>query len=221
MTPPRNEPVREPSSPRSSRAGEHKGVIALLSALLLVLAIGIVVTTAVWPGRPLAGQAGSAACGSACGSAAAPATGQAGGTVGGQAGGTVGGQAGGTGPAPATAMTTSGDKWLTGPAGRLLRAVSADLGRLSTAERAGKPGAARIAGTHLAADAKSALTGPIPPVDAQIYRSALKYFKTASMYAMSGKFRRANTLLNAGDSDIAKVTSAVNPPVAVKEPIGQ
>jgi hypothetical protein len=211
MTPPRNEPVRELPSPRSSWAGEHKGVIVLLSAVLLVLAIGIVVTTAIWPARSPAGQAVAPA-----GDAAGGPAGSAGGT-----GGAAGGTGGGAGATPATAVVTSGDKWLTGPAGQLLRAVSADLGRLSTAERAGKPGAARIAGTHLAADAKTALTGPIPPVDAQIYRSALKDFKTASMYAMSGKFRKANILLNAGDSDIAKVTSALNPPVAVKEPIGQ
>jgi hypothetical protein len=135
--------------------------------------------------------------------------------------------AGATAAAPELAAITRGAKWLTGPPGRLLNAVNADLGRLGAGERAGKRGAVKGAATQLAADAAAALTGPMPPGKAKIYRSALKGFERASMYISRGEFRKADILLNAGDSDITKVTSAVNhpaaagSPAAVKEPNGQ
>jgi len=135
--------------------------------------------------------------------------------------------AGGTDSAPQAAAVTTGARWLTGPAGRLLRAVNADVGRLSTGERAGRRDVARVAGTHLAADTQAALSGPMPPADAKMYRSALKDLERAGTSAVSGKFDNANTFLNAGDSDITKVTAAVdhpaavNIPAAVSEPNGQ
>jgi hypothetical protein len=127
-------------------------------------------------------------------------------------------RAGATAPVPELAASTKGAKWLTGPAGRLLQAVNGDLGKLTAGERAGRPAAARMAGAQLATAARAALSGPMPPADAKIYRSALKGFERASMYIASGKFRTANTILNRGDNDIAKVTSAVNHPARVRYP---
>jgi hypothetical protein len=129
--------------------------------------------------------------------------------------------------APELAATTSGAKWLTGPPGRLLNVVNADLGRLGAGDRAGKRGAAKVAAVRLAADAAAALSGPMPPGEVKIYRSALKGFERASMYISRGKFSKAGIQLNAADSKITKVTSAVNhpaeagSPAAVNEPNGQ
>jgi hypothetical protein len=64
----------------------------------------------------------------------------------------------------------------------------------------------------------------MPPADARIYRSALREFEIAGIYLGRGEFSKADTLLNAGDNDITKVTSAVNNPAEssaqapVKEP---
>ena len=74
----------------------------------------------------------------------------------------------------APVATTGGARWLTGPAGKLLTALDADVGRLGAALRAGQSGAAGRAGARLAADARAALDGPAPPADAGIYRSALE-----------------------------------------------
>jgi hypothetical protein len=134
---------------------------------------------------------------------------------------------GGTAAAPELPAVTSGAKWLTGPAGQLLKAVNADLGRLGAGERAGNRGVAKIAGPRLAADARAALGGPMPPANARIYRFALKKLERAGMYFSIGEFGKADTLLNAGGNDITRVTSAVNSlaekglPPAVAEPNGQ
>ncbi len=128
---------------------------------------------------------------------------------------------------PETAAVTKGAKWLTGPPGKLLAAVNADIGRLSTAERAGKQGAAKIVGTQLAADAKAALDGPMPPVDATVYRSALKDFVSAGTSAADGDFSKATRLSNVGIIGITEVTAAANRPptkkigTAVNEGAGQ
>ena len=127
-------------------------------------------------------------------------------------------RAGPAAPVPALAASTKGAKWLTGPAGRLLQAVNGDLGRITAGERAGRPAAARTAAAQLATAARAALSGPMPPADARKYRSALKELERASMYIASGKFRMANTILNRGDNDIAKVASAVNRPAKVRYP---
>lgn len=134
---------------------------------------------------------------------------------------------GGAATAPEIAAATGGARWVTGPAGKLLQAVNADLGRLAADQRAGRRGVAQRAGSQLAAAAGAALSGPMPPADAKIYRSALKGFERASMYINDGKFSKASTLLNAGDNDIVKVTSKANHPAEVRhrdaviEPTGQ
>jgi hypothetical protein len=126
--------------------------------------------------------------------------------------------AGGTAAAPREAAITRGARWLTGPAGQLLEAVNADVGRIRASQRAGRRDVTTMTGAHLATDAKAALSGPMPPADAKIYRSALEDFERAGTSAASGRFGNANNLLNAGDSDITKVTAAVNPPAAVNFP---
>jgi hypothetical protein len=120
--------------------------------------------------------------------------------------------------APVEAAVTNGAKWITGRSGKLLAVVNADLGRLAAADRAGQRSAARTAGTQLAADAKAALDGPMPPVEATVYQSALKDFEQAGAYTASGEFGPAAPLLNAGGSGITKVTAAVDTPAAVNPP---
>lgn len=109
---------------------------------------------------------------------------------------------------------TRGGSWLAGPAGQLLSAVNADLGRLGAAERASKPGLATTAGMRLAADAKAALLSPPPPVAAQIYRSALKELEKAGRCAASGQFRAAAASLRTGEVDLTKVTAMADSPAA-------
>ncbi len=118
------------------------------------------------------------------------------------------------GPAIPAGPGTRGGNWLAGPAGHLLSAVNADLGRLSAAERASKPGLARIAGRRLSADAEAALLSPPPPVAARIYRSALKELETAGRLAASGKFRAAAASLRAGEVDLTKATAMADSPAA-------
>jgi hypothetical protein len=122
--------------------------------------------------------------------------------------------------APPVVAFTRGARWLSGPAGALLRAVNADLGRLSTAERSAQPAGVPTAGTQLGTDSRAALDGPMPPVDVKIYRSALQDFSRSGRYAVRGMLGKASALMNAGDSDITKVTSAVNSPATVSEPNG-
>jgi hypothetical protein len=128
-------------------------------------------------------------------------------------------------PVPATAAraqrastVTKGSKWLDGSGTRLLTAVNADLGKVSAAEHAGSYAAARAAGERLAADATAALRGPMPPVDAKVYRSALKDLKAAGSYEAGGNFRKAARLLAAGRVGIMKVTAAADLPVREKTP---
>jgi hypothetical protein len=135
--------------------------------------------------------------------------------------------AGGPTTAADAAVVTKGSKWITGPGGKLLDVVNADVGRVSAAGRAGDRAAARAAGGQLAADARAALAGPVPPVDAAAYRSALHDLVTAGSYTASGNFRKASPLLAAGESGITKVTAAADlpdpahAPAAVTEPNGQ
>ena len=97
-------------------------------------------------------------------------------------------------------------------------ALNADLGKVSVAEHAGNQAAARAAGARLAADAAVALRGPMPPVDAKVYRSALKDLKAAGSYEAGGNFREAARLLAAGEALLMKVTAAADRPVAVNMP---
>jgi hypothetical protein len=130
-------------------------------------------------------------------------------------------------PLPAEAATTRGARWLTGRAGRLLQAVNTDVGRLSAAERAGSQVRAKAAGTALAAAARAALRGPMPPVGAKLYRSALNDLRKAGSYAARGEFDKSRARMPSGENGITKVTAAVDhpgkvsAPVAVLEPGGQ
>jgi hypothetical protein len=136
--------------------------------------------------------------------------------------GTGGGTTASRPSAPALPAVTKGAKWVTGPAGQLLAAVNIDLGKLSAAQRAGQAGPAKSAGAQLAADVQAALGGPMPPVDAAIYRAGLNDIGKAGTQISSGNPGPAGTLLAAGNGDITKVTAAANPPAPaqVSEPQG-
>ncbi len=135
--------------------------------------------------------------------------------------------AGGTADAQAATTVTKGSKWLAGPGARQLDAVSADVGKVMAAERAGHGAAAEAAGARLAADAGTALAGPMPPADAAVYRSALKDLEAAGSAAARGRFGpKATRLLDAGQAGLMNVTAAADTPVplktpAVPEPAGQ
>lgn len=124
------------------------------------------------------------------------------------------------------AAVTPGAKWLTGPAGKLLAAVNSDVGKISADMRGGKNSAAASAGERLAADAGAALSGPMPPVDAAVYRSALKEFEQIGADTATSDFRTANSLLAPANLGVLTVTAAVNrpapvnPPAQVNEPNG-
>ena len=120
--------------------------------------------------------------------------------------------------AQAARTVTKGSKWLAGSGAPLLTAVNADLGKVSTAQHAGSHAAARAAGARLAADATVALRGPMPPVDAKVYRSALKDLKAAGSDEAGGDFRKAARLLAAGQVGIMKATAAADLPAREKTP---
>jgi hypothetical protein len=172
-------------SPLKGWVGAHKVTAALLSVLVVAaLAIGIFLAVG--------------------GSGGTPATTTA----------STSHRAGPTFILPETAAATKGAKWLTGPAGKLLTAVNADIGKLSTAERAGKQDAAKIAGTQLATDAKAALNGPMPPVDAKVYQSALEALVRAGTSAANGNLSKVAHPLNVGLTGITEVTATANRPPA-------
>jgi len=182
-------------SPLEAAVRTQKVRAVLLSALVLVLTIGIILA--------VSGRGGTTTTTSASH------------------------RAGPTFILPQTTVVPKGAKWLTGPAGKLLSAVNADIGRLSTAETAGKQGAAKIAGTQLAGDAKAALDGPMPPAAATVYQSALKDFVTAGTSAANGDFSKAKRLSQVGMIGITEVTAAADRPpkkqvgTAVNEGAGQ
>ena len=119
---------------------------------------------------------------------------------------------------------TKGAIWMTGPAGKLLATVNTDVGKLSAAHRSGQRDAEKSAAAQLAADVKTALGGPMPPVDATIYRVGLNDLAKAGASISSGNASQAGALLAAGNGDITKVTAAANSPASangqVKEPNG-
>jgi hypothetical protein len=134
----------------------------------------------------------------------------------------------GPGVAAVPGTMTRAARWLAGPAGKLLSAVSADLGRLAAAERSAKPGPARQAGQRLTTDAKAALLGPAPPRAAGLYRAALTDLERAGRSATGGRLRAAGASLRAGEAAITKVTAVANAPAPagsavapVREPAGQ
>jgi hypothetical protein len=122
--------------------------------------------------------------------------------------------------AQAATVQTKGSKWLAGSEAKALSAVTTDLARVMTAERSGSHGAAaKAAGAQLAADATTALGGPMPPVDAAAYQRALQDLKAAGTSAAGGTFGpKAAGLLAAGQAGIMKVTAAADMPVPVKTP---
>lgn len=139
--------------------------------------------------------------------------------------GTVGSEAA---SAQAAATATKGSKWLAGSESKALSAVDTDLAKVMTAERAGSHGAAaKTAGAQLAADAATALHGPMPPVQAAAYRKALQDLQAAGSSAAGGQYGpRATRLVAAGQAGLMKVTAAADTPVpvatpAIPEPNGQ
>jgi hypothetical protein len=132
---------------------------------------------------------------------------------------------GATTPAPEVSVVAA-NRWLTGPADKLLGSVSTDAANVSKALRSGESGRAAVAGRQLAAVAKTALDGPMPPVDAPLYRSALTDLGKAGTDAAAGRLGAVGPLLTAGTTEITKVTAAadlvapVNPPAPVLDPNG-
>jgi hypothetical protein len=122
--------------------------------------------------------------------------------------------------APAQAAVTRGAKWVTGPADKLLTAVNADLGKVSEDQRAGNYSAAKRAGAQLAVAARAALDGPMPSVDAVVYRSALKDFQKIGTDTASGNVRKANSLLVAANLGIMRAVAAADSPAPVNPPAG-
>jgi hypothetical protein len=176
-------------SPLKGWVGAHKVTAALLSVLVVALAIGIFLAVGSSGGTPATTTASTSH------------------------------RAGPTFILPETAAATKGAKWLTGPAGKLLTAVNADIGKLSTAEKAGKQGAAKIAGTQLATDAKAALNGPMPPADAKVYRSALEALVRAGTSAANGNLSKVTHPLTVGLTGITEVTATANRPPAHGAPV--
>jgi hypothetical protein len=121
---------------------------------------------------------------------------------------------GGTTSAPITpapeASVMAADNWLTGPADKVLGSLNADVVNVSKALRAGERGTEARAGRQLAAAAKAALDGPMPPVDAALYRSALADLDKAGTDTAAGQPGAVGSLLIAGTTDITKVTAAAD-----------
>ena len=105
---------------------------------------------------------------------------------------------------------TTGEKWITGPAGKLLSAVNTDVGKISADQRAGNGNAAKDLGALLTADAKAALDGPMPPVRTAVYRAALEDFEQIGNDTASGNFGKTSSLLTTANLDIMSVTTAAN-----------
>jgi hypothetical protein len=117
------------------------------------------------------------------------------------------------------ASSTRGSTWLAGSYGRRLAVVTADMGKVSAAEHAGRQSAAKSAGALLASDAAAALAGTMPPASAAEYRSALSDLRAAGAAAAAGHFgQQAERLLIAGQAGIMRVTAAADMPVAGKAP---
>jgi hypothetical protein len=121
---------------------------------------------------------------------------------------------------PPQPAVTKGARWLKGPAGTLLGAVNVDVGRINVDHQARNASAARRDGARLVTDAAAALRGPMPPVDAILYRSALRDFQQAGTDTASGNFSAASVLVGPASVRIATVTSAVNPASPVGSPAG-
>jgi hypothetical protein len=122
--------------------------------------------------------------------------------------------------AQAATTVTKGSKWLASSDAKQLSVVNADVAKLMTAEQAGhRDAAAKAAGSRLAADARIALGGAMPPVAAVQYRAALQRLETVGSAAASGQFGpKTSHLLAAGVAGLTRVTAAADAPVKVKSP---
>ncbi len=110
----------------------------------------------------------------------------------------------------AAAAARSEQKWFAGPGGVLLKTVESDLGTLTSDAQAGATSAGKNDGMRLEADARAALSRPMPPTDAQDYARALNDFAATGGLTANGHFTDATTLLDSGVKEIAKVTAAAN-----------
>jgi hypothetical protein len=192
----------------------HKLLATLIPVLVIVLAVGAAMASSG------GGKAGSTAAGSGGGNDSSAASGGTVSSAAGKSGAIAGGGSGHGGGsvtvvgqqvhAPTQPAVTKGEKWITGPAGQLLSAVNTEVGRISADQRAGKDGAAKNLGPLLTADAKAALAGPMPPVRAAIYRTALKDFEQIGTDTASGNFSKTSSLLTTANLDILSVTTAAN-----------
>lgn len=187
----------------------HKLLAMLIPVLVIALAVGATLASSG------GGSAGSTAAGSGGGTDSVAASTGAGtsNAVKGSGSSHGGGKAAGSGKqvhVPTQPAVTKGEKWLTGPAGKLLSAVNTDVGKISADQRAGMGGAAKSLGALLSADARAALAGPMPPVRAAVYRAALEDFEQVGEAAAGGTFGKAASLLTTANLDIMSVTTAAN-----------
>jgi hypothetical protein len=122
--------------------------------------------------------------------------------------------------AQAATTVTRGSGWLASSGAKQLSVVNADVARLMAAERAApRSAAAKTAGARLAADAQTALSGPRPPVETAVYRSALQRLEAAGSAAKAGQSGpRVSRLLQEGEAGRMKVAAAADAPVKVKTP---
>jgi len=185
----------------------------MLAMLIPVLVIALAVGAAVAVAGSGDGTAGSTAASSGGGTGSLAASGGAGksGAVSsrsshGRSVTTVGNQV----HAPAQPAVTTGEKWITGSAGKLLSAVNTDVGKISADQRAGNRNGAKDLGALLTADAKAALDGPMPPVRTAVYRAALEDFEQIGTDTVSGNFGKTSSLLTTANLDVMSVTTAAN-----------
>ncbi len=172
-------------------------VLVAPAVLIAVVAVGVVIVSSTAGGKGTTGARNAASSGLSR-------------SVGANAGKRALTGAGAHVTAPPQAAVTRGAKWVTGPAGKLIASVDGDLGRISADERAGKGEAARGIGGQLISDAKAAERGPMPPVDAAVYRAALKDFEQIGTDTARGDFRAASSLLTAATLGIVTVTGAAD-----------
>jgi hypothetical protein len=182
-------------------------VLVAPAVLIAVVAVGVVIVSGTAGGKGSTG-ASSAASSGLSRSVSAPAGKRA----------LTG--AGAHVTAPPQAVVTRGAKWVTGPAGKLIATVDADLGRIGVDERAGKTKAARGIGGQLITDARAAERGPMPPVDAAAYRAALKDFELIGTDTARGDFRAASSLLTPATLGIMTVTAAADSAAPVNSAAG-
>jgi hypothetical protein len=195
----------------------HKLLAMLLPVLVVALAVGATLASSG------GGNAGSAAAGSGGGTDSVAASTGVGTSSAAKGSGSShgGGRRAGSGKqvhVPTQPAVTKGEKWLTGPAGKLLSTVNTDVGKISADQRAGMGSAEKSLGALLAADAKAALDGPMPPVRAVVYRAALEDFEQIGEDAVSGNFSKSGSLLTTANLDMMSVTTTANTTAPVNSP---